>query len=75
MNCYRCLRAMIQLGIERDRTVWHCVFCDADEALDIFSETPDPYFPFFRGYELDHRGASQVRPFELGCSAQLFKHG
>jgi hypothetical protein len=28
MNCCRCLRAMIQLGIERRETVWHCVFCE-----------------------------------------------
>jgi hypothetical protein len=28
MNCYRCLQPMIQLGIERGRAVWHCVFCE-----------------------------------------------
>jgi len=29
--------------------------------LDILSETPDPYFPFFQRYELNHRRTHRWR--------------
>jgi hypothetical protein len=40
MNCRRCLRAMIRLGIERSRLVWHCIFCDINRVDRSFDGDP-----------------------------------